>query len=81
MKIRVSEAPVGSCFTRKGKTVKKISDDRCASISKGKIRKGKCPSSQVAESAHCPISLLGAGLPKQGTVIEIGSPTPRLRRR
>lgn len=76
MKIKVSDIPVGGCFSHRGKTVKKISETRCASTSKnGKVRKGKCPSKTTAESAPCNIDLLGAGLSGPTSIVEMGSPT------
>lgn len=83
MKIKVSDIPVGGCFSHRGKTVKKISETRCASASKrGKVRKGKCPSASTAESAPCSIDLLGAGLSGPTSIVEMGSASPRrLRRR
>ena len=82
MKIKISELPENSCFRSGKRVVKKLSDGRCAwSDKKGRTRRGKCPST-TAETAICPLSLLGAGLPPERTLIEMGSPAePRKRRR
>jgi len=82
MKIKVSELPAGSCFSRRGKIVKRLADGRCATAGKkGRITKGPCPSSANVKSAACPLSLLGADLPQPRPLVEMGSALPWSRRR
>lgn len=77
MKLRLSEVPVGSCYTagKSKKVLKKIEDGRAASIGLGgrvsmRATKGD-PDVDLIEA--CPLKYLGVGLRRHpDVVVEIG---------
>jgi hypothetical protein len=75
VKIKLSEVPVGSCYLKGKKTLKKVEDGRVASVGLGgrvsmRPIKGD-PEVDMIEA--CPLKYLGVGLRRHpDAVVEIG---------
>lgn len=82
MKIKLSELPIGSCFTRgKGKVQKKVGEGKVASAGmRGKAKTRTQKGDPLVEQRGCTLHLIGIGMRRHpDEVVEIGDGRPRVR--
>lgn len=80
MKIKLSELPIGTCFTGKngGDEKKKVSEKKVAKVKKnGRVSMGKVKGDPEVDSCPCPLRLFGVGLRRHpDLMVEIGDGNP-----
>lgn len=75
MKIKLSDLPVGTCFTGKnGEMKKKVSDRKIASVKdNGRVSMRKIKGDPEVDPSPCSIRLFGVGLRRHPDVmVEVG---------
>lgn len=75
MKIRLSEVPVGACYQKGKKVLKKVEGDRIASVGLGgRVSMRKIQGDPEVDMVEaCPLKYLGVGLRRHpDLVVEIG---------
>lgn len=80
MKIKLSDLPIGTCFTGKnGEMKKKIADRKVASVAEmnGRVRMRKVKGNPEVEPSPCSLRLFGVGLRRHpDLMVEIGDGNP-----
>lgn len=80
MKIKLSDLPVGNCFTAKnGEMKKKIGERKVATVGEmsGRVRTRKVKGNPEVEPSPCSLRLFGVGLRRHpDLMVEIGDGNP-----